>query len=525
MVGKYAIIGFLFLLAGCAQVGQLSGGPEDQAAPKPIEAEMVPAQASTNYTGNSFLIPFDEYFTLNNPAQTIVMVPPHAQVTAEVKRKTLTLSWDETLEPNTTYAIYLNGTVRDVNERNDTTLQLVFSTGDQIDTLSYTVPVMDAFSQEPLSDVTVALFDPETNKLLSLTKSNEGRAKLNYLRAGTYQLMAFEDENGDLEIQNQERIGFPDGGLVRIDSNYFDSVPLRVFKPTEIPKIETIEPVSPCVYKITFNEHMLSVPTLSIDGDMLDDEAFNLDNSLEGTFFFNSGEKKSFEVVAQNQLPAFSDTTNIRIKPLKDSSIVIRGSIDARIASDTKETTIELETNAWLFKGGSLDTSLVALRNKKDSTLYKPIGYSVEHRVIRLIFAVSTGGEYEMELDAGAILSACGRSSKALKKNIDVLDEKDFGTLRLNFSAYGSPLYVEIMKGKEVVEKGRISSAESLAEFTLLPGEYWVRVVVDTNENGQWDPGNYATLTQPERVDTYSKTTKVRANWTVDVPLTPSESP
>ena len=51
----------------------------------------------------------------------------------------------------------------------------------------------------------------------------------------------------------------------------------------------------------------------------------------------------------------------------------------------------------------------------------------------------------------------------------------------------------------------------------LTPGEYSFRVIRDANGNGKWDVGEYSTLTQPEAVDTYSKKTKIRANWTIDV--------
>ena len=56
----------------------------------------------------------------------------------------------------------------------------------------------------------------------------------------------------------------------------------------------------------------------------------------------------------------------------------------------------------------------------------------------------------------------------------------------------------------------------------LTPGEYSFRVIRDANGNGKWDVGEYSTLTQPEAVDTYSKKTKIRANWTIDVTLTPT---
>jgi hypothetical protein len=47
------------------------------------------------------------------------------------------------------------------------------------------------------------------------------------------------------------------------------------------------------------------------------------------------------------------------------------------------------------------------------------------------------------------------------------------------------------------------------------PGEYDLRILYDSNQNGKWDPGNYNNRLQPERAITISteKKLNVRANW------------
>jgi hypothetical protein len=46
-------------------------------------------------------------------------------------------------------------------------------------------------------------------------------------------------------------------------------------------------------------------------------------------------------------------------------------------------------------------------------------------------------------------------------------------------------------------------------------------VILDQNKNGVWDTGNLTLGSQPENVLWFSSPTKVRANWEVDVSLTP----
>ena len=47
----------------------------------------------------------------------------------------------------------------------------------------------------------------------------------------------------------------------------------------------------------------------------------------------------------------------------------------------------------------------------------------------------------------------------------------------------------------------------------LKPGDYKIRVLIDTNQNGQWDPGKASDFIEPEPVYHLNKTLTVRPNW------------
>ena len=145
--GKNIIVFIPFLLLlSCAQVGEISGGEKDDIAPKPIEGKTIPANESTHFKGKSVKITFDEYVQLNNPQQTVLFVPNHATPKTVLTKKTVQISWEETLEENTTYVIYLNRTVKDLSENNDSLMYYVFSTGETLDSLHYSVRAVDAWT-------------------------------------------------------------------------------------------------------------------------------------------------------------------------------------------------------------------------------------------------------------------------------------------------------------------------------------------------------------------------------------------
>ena len=61
----------------------------------------------------------------------------------------------------------------------------------------------------------------------------------------------------------------------------------------------------------------------------------------------------------------------------------------------------------------------------------------------------------------------------------------------------------------------------SFVEKNLMPGDYMVELILDSNKNGRWDTGSYDLKTYPEQK--YSQELEpLRANWTVEVKITPN---
>jgi uncharacterized protein (DUF2141 family) len=49
--------------------------------------------------------------------------------------------------------------------------------------------------------------------------------------------------------------------------------------------------------------------------------------------------------------------------------------------------------------------------------------------------------------------------------------------------------------------------------FYLNPGDYYIRVIYDSNGNGIYDPGNFLKGTQPEEVFYNPELIQLQANW------------
>ena len=80
-----------------------------------------------------------------------------------VRDKKLKSHFNEDLDQNTTYTLSFNNAIKDLSEKNDSIFQVVFSTGAYIDSLSIFGIVTDGFTNAPLENFVVALYDKTTS--------------------------------------------------------------------------------------------------------------------------------------------------------------------------------------------------------------------------------------------------------------------------------------------------------------------------------------------------------------------------
>ena len=511
----YPIIILSLLLASCAQVGTISGGPKDETAPQPKLLKAFPPNETTNFSSKEIEIPFDEYIVLNNPTENIKIVPPHAKISAAMKKKSLIISWEEDLNPNTTYAIYINNAVKDITEGNDTIIQYVFSTGPVLDSINYNITVVDAWTNLPVNNCVVGLFDPSTKEILNFTETGvSGGAFLNYIHPEQYELIAFIDENKDLKVQEHEKVGFPINPLIEIQASTIDSIPVRLFSPLTKAKIRTSKYLAPNSIIIGCSRDVKN-ETVCLNGNPLNKDRYTFisEDSLR-IFLPPSDELNNTIVVKSDEI---NDTTSVRSSISKTAPRIV-------ISSTKSNNTLAPSDNvAFLLNSfiSSVDTSLIALFDRKDSVYVYDYAYSFSHN--KLIFDIekSKYEGLEFHFKKGAIISEGGNSEEQ-KINYTFNEERSYGALKLNLSYYTTPILLHIYLNSKPLEIISPDQAEIIIN-ELEPGDYTFKIILDENQNGKWDTGNFETYLQAEKVDLYSTPVKVRANWEVEATLIPNK--
>ncbi|MEO6136191.1 MAG: Ig-like domain-containing protein [Ginsengibacter sp.] len=133
-------------------------------------------------------------------------------------------------------------------------------------------------------------------------------------------------------------------------------------------------------------------------------------------------------------------------------------------------------------------------------------------------------GYYKLILDTAFATDTFGlKLAKMDTISFRAKKESDYGSLKLNFKnleKFEHPVLQFIGNGQVV--KSIPLTSKTIVQKLFDPGEYDMRILDDTNQNGVWDPGHYdpvnkALQKQPEKVFSISQLLKVRANWDNDV--------
>lgn len=512
MAFRYLVIVFGVLLMGCAQVGSVSGGPQDETAP--VAISIVPENESVRFHGNQIVLEFDDFVKLNSPNQTISVIPPHFKVNALANGKTVTLSWEEPLHANTTYSIYLNKTIQDITEGNDSLMQLVFSTGDVIDSLSYSTFLVDARTLSPVKGALVGLFEhPDSLRPTYFAETNaSGRADLRYLKAGNYFVRSFQDDNKDLSISKAEATSFRESAI-RIDSATVDSVALRQFVPLGAADLRTAQFQSPGSILVGANRSMEGAE-FSFNGTVVPPAQIRqiAPDSLQ-LFVTPSAETTQLLTVLSENI---TDTVKLRLtENQKGKNFAVsppKGNF-ARVTDTIRFTVPDLIT--------AIDTSKIRIVNLADTSRIVDYAYRFERNEWLFYASQIQTEKLEISFEPEAFRGASGATNLRSMQIIQLKENKAFGTLTLNLSAYQKPIILEVLRNNTVERRLILTHpGEERIEY-LEPGDYTFKVTIDSNNNGLWDTGNTDEAIQPEEIQLFSQPTKVRANWELDAELIP----
>lgn len=245
----YCILTVLFL-SSCANIIMPDGGEKDTSAPN--LAKIYPPSKAINFKEKKITFYFDENIAANNWNDFFFISPLlKGEIKHKIKNKELTLFLDDTLKDNTTYSLILNNCIKDVNEGNILkNLEYLFSTSEQIDTLTIKGKLIDAKTLEPKKNTWVFLHKESLIDSLSfkskptyITKSNdEGYFSFGNINDLKYNI--FSISGLDFTYQEGDEIGFKNELIYSgKDSNLIIYMSDPLYKKDTIKTTDTLEQV------------------------------------------------------------------------------------------------------------------------------------------------------------------------------------------------------------------------------------------------------------------------------------------
>lgn len=523
---NFLILLFIAVLAGCAKRGTPDGGPTDVDPPQYVRAR--PENFTTNFDANEIRIYFNEYIKMNDPQRQIIISPPmdpRPEITPlGTASKSIRINITDTLQPNTTYTINFGRSITDNNEGNPLVyFTYAFSTGAYIDSLTVAGNVSDALLKLPDPYISVMLYEVDstysdsviynripryvTNTLDSLTTF-----ELRNLKEGTYQLVGMKDVNNNyLFDPATDKVAFADEHITVPTESVFDLILFR-----EKPEFQFIRPQQKSGQHLLFGyEGVTDRDSLSIEMISPKPEDFTStitkDREKDTLHYWYKPdlERDSLQFIAE--MPGYRDTLLTRIKKMDRDSLQF---------TFEPSSTLNFAENLKILPNIPLATtndSLIKIVDK--DTL--PVPFSTKYDNWKNEFIVSFDKKesqtYRLTAYPGAFTGFFGKENDTLKTQLRTKAFADYGNLVINLQNVKEfPVILQLTTEKGEVKAEKYSTGSTTLNFNNIPpGKYLMRLIYDSNENGEWDSGRFLERRQPEKVVYFSDVLDVRANWDV----------
>ncbi|UEG50605.1 Ig-like domain-containing protein [Ferruginibacter lapsinanis] len=152
-------------------------------------------------------------------------------------------------------------------------------------------------------------------------------------------------------------------------------------------------------------------------------------------------------------------------------------------------------------------------------TNYKPLVYTVApdstNKKIVIKTKWSAGTRYILTLNKESVADSMNNTlAKSDTIKFKTKEEDDYGSLVLRFKNLVTANHpvLQFVQGDEIKKSLPITTGQ-WSDKLFPPGEYELRILYDTNNDGLFTPGNYTQKLQPEKVITLDKKLSIKANW------------
>ena len=536
-----------------------SGGPKDTIPP--VITEIYPLIGETNIPTHKtqLELKFNEYVVVKD-AKSLFLSPPQEKTPKyKIKGKSVIVYFENDLDSNRTYTLDVTNAIADNNEGNMYPgFTLVFSTGDQIDSMMITGIVQDCNTLQPLKGATVMLYKDQADSAIFLKRPDAavktddwGFFCIRNIQDTVYRLYALVDENNNNKYDpDSEKIAFSDTA-VKPATVVNDSLPelqkyemedtlnclarkteyeLNIFR--EKPSKQMVvnkERVGARTAYITFmapNAQIDSIWIKGVPANRLITQFNIMKDSLEiwvndpkpqpDTFFLNVKYLKTDTLGMLNPAVDEFKLLNPDRKVLGKSSRkdIKHEDTIAVVKVDAKPENVEQYGFVFEFQYPLVETAFDSLKftniNPKQQESvgkYKVEQDSLNLRryIVRPVDKLMPGYEYRLKMPHRMFKDINGFYNDSTEVKVTLPNDDKLSTLLLKMENVNNKYIVDLLNEKrdKVLRSYIIDSDQTLTFPYVKSGKYSIRITEDLNRNGVVDTGILLEKKQPEKVRFY----------------------
>ncbi len=537
----------LYALA-CATIVSPTGGPKDITPPKMVSSE--PKDLSTNFKGNKLVLTFDEYVQLKTPEKYLLISPPLGKLPdIKLKGHSVVVKLTDSLRKNTTYNFYFGEAIVDLTESNPIpNFNFAFSTGSDIDSLSLSGTVTDAFTRLPSKGVFVELYKDFTDSVpkkqiptyVSRT-SDKGNFHFSNLASGKYRAVALLDGDNDYMYNlPTESIGFYSDSV----QPYYNALNLSDTVAVKKTDLKTQNLVSIVMFQepdstqrilksAIVAKNRLSIafryPTkfpgfraLNISDSLpWAIQEWNRTNDTLHAWLLNKPDTLKLQVLAHGIVTdTITISTAMKVtgkvsKTVKETPLDYTTSLSNRILGYNKPVMLTFANPVKTYDLKEIVLKSIAL---KDTSIIAPVMHFTDsiRRHLLITFNWNSTDKYDIYIPRATFSDIYGDKCDSTHITFQMKAVEEYGKLAviINRKDESYPVIIQLVTDKGIVVDQRTITTEKRADFGLLaPGKYGLKAIFDRNANGRWDTGIFLKKIQPEKVLVHPKTFDLKANW------------
>jgi len=543
---------------GCANRIQPTGGPRDEEPPRVVASN--PEHGARNYQAKEVVIEFDEFITVKNLKEQLLITPRiDGNYEFKIRKRTISLEFEQPFEDSTTYTLNFREAIVDITEGNPAkNMLLAFSTGNLLDTLEISGVLIDLLTRAPIESAIVGLYPvDDTLDIFSgppyyFTQTNDqGHYLLSNIKDGSYRLYAFTDGNKNLTCES-DREGYAfKSQSIQLDTAYYaDTLNLQYLN---IDTLKVIRTRASGRYFNVFANKYITHAKLKAENDST--IIFKYTEDHRGLKLYNTfpiSDSLNVWVELQDSLGLIAkDSFYLKFTDSGRSPDEFKATITSTSTSPKKKILSGEITFDKPLQTLTLDSIVIKRDSLENYYIYNSLAYAIDTLENILTFNIdiptaildsinNIGGKsikslddlrpkaeskavYTLSIPQAAFISIENDSSLELNSKLKFIKPALTGLINGSISTGYNSFTVQLLnKNMEVVKEHHNGKKYTFDE--VLPGEYFIRIFVDENENGVWDMAEIRNNIQAEKVilykdETGTSKTVIRANWEVTIDL------